>query len=116
MFGGKKDEKPEPVESAAAPVASQKVNSHGDARTQIGPGTVIKGEVSINGEAIVHGTVEGSLTASGNVDVVQGGLVKANVIARPYASPAASREKLSRAARCSSSAARMSAATSTRRA
>jgi cytoskeletal protein CcmA (bactofilin family) len=79
MFGNRKDDKPEAVESTSAPVAAQKFDSSADARTQIGPGTVIKGEVDIKGEAIIHGTVEGSLTASGAVDVNKGGLVKANL-------------------------------------
>jgi cytoskeletal protein CcmA (bactofilin family) len=82
MFGGKKDEKPESGDWTATPVVTQKSEPQADSRTQIGPGTVIKGEVSIQGEAIVYGTVEGSLTATGSVDVNKGGLVKANVIGK----------------------------------
>jgi cytoskeletal protein CcmA (bactofilin family) len=79
MFGGKKDEKTEGGDWTATPAVAQKVESPADARTQIGPGTVIKGDVNIQGEAIIYGTVEGNLTASGAVDVLKGGLVKAEI-------------------------------------
>lgn len=79
MFGGKKDEKAEGGDWAATPAVTQKFESPADAMTQIGPGTVIKGDVNIKGEAIIHGTVEGNLTASGSVDVIKGGLVKAEI-------------------------------------
>lgn len=80
MFGGKKDEKSEGSDWTTTPAASQKSEAPADARTLIGPGTVIKGEVSIKGEAIVYGTVEGHLTATGSVDVIKGGQVTAGLI------------------------------------
>lgn len=79
MFGGKKDEKTEGGGWAETPATPHKAEGHVDAKTLIGPGTVIKGEVSIAGEAIVYGTVEGNLTASGSVDVIKGGQVSAGI-------------------------------------
>jgi cytoskeletal protein CcmA (bactofilin family) len=80
MFGGKKNE--ERVESSDRPVVSmpaQKETPSGDPRTQIGSGTVIKGEITIAGDVQVCGTVQGLLTAAGSVDVQKGGEVKADV-------------------------------------
>lgn len=79
MFGGKKEEKAEVSDWTETPVAPQKAETQADARTLIGPGTVIKGDVSIQGEAVVYGTVEGKLSASGSVDVIKGGNVKADI-------------------------------------
>lgn len=79
MFGGKKDEKTEGGGWTETPTAPQKAEAQVDAKTLIGPGTVIKGEVNIKGEAIVHGTVEGNLTASGSVDVIKSGHVTAGI-------------------------------------
>lgn len=79
MFGGRKDEKPEGNSWMETPAAPQKAEAQGEARTLIGPGTVIKGEVNIKGEAVVHGSVEGSLTATGSVDISKGGQVTAGI-------------------------------------
>lgn len=80
MFGGKKTE--ERVDTSDRPVVSmpaQKEAPAGDTRTQIGHGTVIKGEINIAGDVQVCGAVQGMLTAAGQVDVQKGGEVKADV-------------------------------------
>jgi cytoskeletal protein CcmA (bactofilin family) len=86
MFGGKKnDDRVETPEwtptPAPAPRETKGSNEapSAEARTQIGPGTTIRGEIAVNGDAIVYGTVEGNLSATGNVEVMKGGVVKADV-------------------------------------
>ncbi len=77
MFGGKKSEDRPEVEERSDPRPVSR--GDGEAKTSIGAGTVIKGEVSIEGDAIVHGTVEGSLAATGQVEVMKTGTVKADI-------------------------------------
>jgi len=85
MFGGKKsDEKVEGPEWTPAPQQpqardNQKTEPGVESKTQVGPGTTIKGEISVKGDAMIYGTVEGRLSATGSVDVMKGGLVKADV-------------------------------------
>lgn len=86
MFGGKKnDDRVETPDWTPSPAPTPRESKGSndpvpaDARTQIGPGTTIKGEVSVSGDAIVHGTVEGNLSATGNVEVMKGGHVKADI-------------------------------------
>jgi cytoskeletal protein CcmA (bactofilin family) len=79
MFGGKKDEKAEAVEWSPQPQAPHRSEPASEVKTQIGPGTVIRGEVTVNGDVSVLGSVEGNLTASGTVEVMKGGTVKADI-------------------------------------
>lgn len=80
MFGGKKPEETTGVpERPTMPEVHQKADPRVESRTQIGPGTTIRGEVQIEGEAVVHGTVEGNLSSTGSVEVMKGGNVKADV-------------------------------------
>jgi cytoskeletal protein CcmA (bactofilin family) len=85
MFGGKKsDDRVETPDWTPAPATtpretSGKTDIPADAKTQIGPGTTIRGEIAVAGDAIVHGTVEGNLSATGNVEVMKGGYVKADI-------------------------------------
>jgi cytoskeletal protein CcmA (bactofilin family) len=80
MFNGKKpEETPGSSDRAMMPDAHQKADPKVEARTHIGPGTTIRGEVQIEGEAVVYGTVEGQLAATGGVEVMKGGSVKADV-------------------------------------
>jgi cytoskeletal protein CcmA (bactofilin family) len=83
MFGGKKpEETPGTPDRVTTPDVHQKADPKVEARTHIGPGTTIRGELQIEGEAVVHGTVEGSLAATGGVEVMKGGNVKADVRGR----------------------------------
>jgi cytoskeletal protein CcmA (bactofilin family) len=85
MFGGKKDERVETPEWTPAPASpreqqqQQKPEFGVESKTQVGPGTTIKGEISVKGDLMVYGSVEGHLSASGSVEVMKGGLVKADV-------------------------------------
>ena len=74
MFGGKKYAESPEFEDKPAPKPSPRVD--GDTKTQIGPGTTIKGDVSVEGDAIIHGNVEGNLVASGQIEVMKTGIVK----------------------------------------
>jgi cytoskeletal protein CcmA (bactofilin family) len=80
MFGGKKnEERMETSDRPVTPTPSRQEALTGDTRTQIGSGTVIKGEVTVSGDVQVCGAVQGMLTASGSVDVQKGGEVKADL-------------------------------------
>jgi cytoskeletal protein CcmA (bactofilin family) len=84
MFGGKKDDRVETPDWTPSPAPVREREQHksepiGDSRTAIGAGTTIKGEVSVKGDVAVYGTIEGALNATGSVEVMKGGMVKADV-------------------------------------
>ena len=58
-----------------------KENNNSQTNTIVGPNTVLQGNLKVKGSALIYGTVQGDVTATGLVRTTQDSLVKGAVVA-----------------------------------